>query len=72
MGKVRARKAGSKEPAERGRSEDVRTRAGSGEGAESALANLREIERTRSQCEPADDVLPASAGHPAATMAPLP
>jgi hypothetical protein len=71
MDKTRARKGGPpNERPERPRPEAKRKNARSGERAESALANLREIERTRSQCEPAEDVLPLAPAHPAATTAP--
>jgi hypothetical protein len=72
MDKVRGKKAGPNERPERLRAEGKRKSAGSGEGAESALANLREIERTRFRYEPADDTGPAALDPPAVTAAPVP
>jgi hypothetical protein len=73
MGKVAGKKARPDERSGRPRREVGRGNAGSGEGALSALANLREIERARLACEPAEDVAASPAlapGHPAATTPP--
>jgi hypothetical protein len=73
MGKVARKKARPNERPARPLPEGWRVNAGSGEGAQSALANLREIERVRLACEPAEDVAASPAlapGHPAATTPP--
>lgn len=75
MGKVAGKQARPNERPGRTRPEGRRGNAGSGEGAQSALASLREIERARLACEPAEDVAaapPPRPGHPAATTPPLP
>jgi hypothetical protein len=75
MGKLAGKKARPNERPARPRPEVGRENAGSGEGAQSALANLREIERARLAFEPVDDVAaspPHGPGHPAATTPPHP
>lgn len=61
MANGRVRKAAVDYGAKRGeRAQRDRKQTSSGEGAASALESWREIERSRSECEPADDrVLPA-------------
>jgi len=48
-------KPGRSERADRHRREPKPRDAGSGEGAASALATLRELERNRNACAPAED-----------------
>lgn len=54
-------KRGRSERPERQRREAKPRDAGSGEGAASALATLRALERSRDACAPADEAPPAAA-----------
>jgi hypothetical protein len=71
-GKLGVKKVVPEREAQRLLEVDKRKKARSGEGAESALATLREIERNRSECEPADEMPPGLPAHPAGTAAPRP
>jgi hypothetical protein len=64
MGKVAGKKARPKERPARPTPEGGGGNAGSGEGVQSALATLREIERARFAFEPAEDVAASPAHEP--------
>jgi hypothetical protein len=64
MGKVAGKKARPKERPAWPTPDGGGGNAGSGEGAQSALATLREIERARFAFEPAEDVAASPAHEP--------